>query len=138
MLIFLSLLPFLFNPTLPPVRKTMITVEVHNVRATTGKVQIGVFKPCEGFPDKCRPVESKQVTATKGTVHAVFEVDPGEYAFAVFHDLNENGKIDMRFFVPREPYGFSNNIRPRFSAPNFSECRVQIGHEPKTFSVRIE
>lgn len=138
MLIFLSLLSILINPASFPARKTMVTVEVHNVRAASGKVEIGLFKPCAGFPDKCRPAESKQVTASKGIVHAVFEVDPGEYALAVFHDLNNNGKIDTRFFIPKEPYGFSNNVRPRFSAPTFAECRVYIGQEAKTLTVRIE
>lgn len=138
MLIFLSLLNLLSAPTPPPARKTLFTVEVHNIRAATGTVQIGLYKPCDGFPDKCKPTESKHVTATKGVVQAVFEVDPGDYALAIFHDVNSNGKIDMRLFVPKEPYGFSNNIRPRFSAPKFAECRVQVGHDPKTVSVRIE
>ncbi len=138
MFIFLSLVTILITPISPPARKTLVTVEVHNVLTTSGKVEIGLFKPCAGFPDKCRPAESKQVIATKGIVHAVFEVDPGEYALAVFHDVNGNGKIDTRFFIPKEPYGFSNNVRPRFSAPTFAECRVYIGQEAKTLTVRIE
>ncbi|MEZ0487756.1 DUF2141 domain-containing protein [Fibrella aquatica] len=138
MLIFLSLIHLLTTPINPPVRKTLFTVEVHNIQAATGTVQIGLFKPCDGFPDKCKPAESKHVTAVKGSVKAIFEVDPGEYALAVFHDVNSNGKIDMRLFVPREPYGFSNNIRPRFSAPKFADCRVQIGHTPKTVTIRVE
>jgi uncharacterized protein (DUF2141 family) len=138
MLIFLTLVSLLISPISPQARKTVVTVEVHNVRAASGKVEIGLFKPCSGFPDKCKPTESRQVTATKGVVQAVFEVDPGEYALAVYHDVNGNGKIDMRFFIPKEPYGFSNNVRPRFSAPTFADCQVQIGHEPKTLTVRIE
>ncbi|MEZ0540948.1 DUF2141 domain-containing protein [Fibrella arboris] len=138
MLIFLPLLHLLATCALPPARKTQVTVEVQNVQAATGSVEIGFFRPCDGFPNKCRPAESKQVKATKGSIHAIFEVDPGDYALAVFHDLNNNGKIDTRFLIPREPYGFSNNIRPRFSAPNFNECRVQVGHDPRTFIVRIE
>ncbi|HEX9957306.1 MAG TPA: DUF2141 domain-containing protein [Fibrella sp.] len=138
MLIFLSLLHILTTPILPSNRKTLVTVEVQNILAASGKVEIGLFKPCEGFPDKCRPTESRQVTATKGSVRAVFEVDPGEYALAVFHDVNGNGKIDMRFFIPREPYGFSNNVRPRFSPPKFAECQVRVGNEAKTVTVRVE
>ncbi len=138
MLIFLSLLSILTTPIIPPVNKTRFTVEVQNVQTATGTVEIGLFKPCDGFPDKCRPTESKQVKATKGSVRAVFDVDPGEYALAIYHDVNSNGKIDMRFMIPREPYGFSNNIRPRFSAPKFRECRIQVGNEAKTVAVRIE
>lgn len=138
MFIFLSLIYSLALPSPPAVHRTLFTVEVQNVRVATGKVQIGLFKPCAGFPDKCRPTESKQIPAAKGSIQAIFEVDPGEYALAVYHDVNNNGKIDMRLFVPKEPYGFSNNVRPRFSPPKFADCRVQIGAEAKTITVRIE
>ena len=138
MLIFLTLLHFLTTPLLPPASKTRFTVEIQNVQTATGTVEIGLYKPCNGFPDKCKPYETKLVKAAKGSVHAIFEVDPGDYALAIYHDVNSNGKIDMRFMIPREPYGFSNNIRPRFSAPKFHECRVQIGQEAKNVSIRIE
>lgn len=138
MLIFLSLLHLLTTPITPPTRKTLFTVEIQNIRAATGSVRIGLYKPCDGFPDKCKPNESKHITAAKGSVQAVFEVDPGEYALAVYHDVNNNGKIDMRFFIPREPYGFSNNVRPRFTAPKFAECRVHVGQEAKTVTIRVD
>ena len=32
---------------------------------------------------------------------------PGEYAIRCFQDLNNNNKLDKRFFMPSEPWGFS-------------------------------
>ena len=32
---------------------------------------------------------------------------PGEYAIRCFQDLNGNKKLDKRFFMPAEPWGFS-------------------------------
>ena len=35
----------------------------------------------------------------------------GRYAVAVYQDVNSNNKLDRWFWtVPREPYGFSNNV----------------------------
>ena len=137
MLIFLPLLQLLSVLFEEPVRKIQLTVEIQNIKTATGKVQIGLFKPCDGFPDKCKPTESRLVNAEKGSIKVVFEVEPGEYALAVFHDLNNNGKIDTRFFIPREPYGFSNNIRPRFSPPKFADCQVHIRQKDKTITLRV-
>ena len=42
---------------------------------------------------------------------------PGRYALVMFQDANANGDLDLGPFGPKEGYGFSNNIRPFFSAP---------------------
>jgi uncharacterized protein (DUF2141 family) len=43
----------------------------------------------------------------------------GKYAISVFQDVNNNGKLDIGMFGPKEPYGFSNNVRGILSAPDF-------------------
>ena len=51
----------------------------------------------------------------------------GEYAIAVFVDLNGNGKMDKNFFgIPKEQYGFSNNVMGRMSAPTFDQAKFTI------------
>jgi uncharacterized protein (DUF2141 family) len=48
---------------------------------------------------------------------------PGKYAVVCYHDENSNGKFDEGpFRMPKEGYCFSNNVKPRFSAPKFDEC----------------
>ena len=67
-----------------------------------------------------------------------FSVEPGDYAIAVYHDQNGNGKMDKRMFgIPKEPYGFSNNIKPVMSAPKFSECRFTVGDSGKAISIKL-
>jgi uncharacterized protein (DUF2141 family) len=52
---------------------------------------------------------------------------PGRYALAVYHDMNDNWKLDKNFVgYPKEPFGFSNNYRPVFSGPNFEDCAFEI------------
>ena len=49
----------------------------------------------------------------------------GEYAIAIYQDLNNNGVLDKNVFgYPSEPFGFSKNFKPRFSAPDFDDCKI--------------
>ncbi|MEZ0609220.1 DUF2141 domain-containing protein [Fibrella sp. WM1] len=138
MLIFLLTLTSLLAPH-PPIKKTTLTVEAQNIRDLKGQVRFGLFASENGFPDKARPMQAKSVGATGRTVQATFEVEPGTYALAIYHDLNSNDKIDKKMFgIPTEPYGFSNNVRPRMSAPSYDDCKVVVGEAGKTISIQLK
>ncbi len=47
-------------------------------------------------------------------------------AFAVFQDLNNNGRIDMNLLgIPSEPWG-SSGQPPQFSAPTWASSQVKL------------
>lgn len=120
-----------------PSAKVTLTVDVLNVRPTKGTVHVALYRPCADFPG-CQPLELKQIAATGPTVKATFEAEPGAYAVAVYHDQNSNGHMDTRLFgIPKEPYGFSNNFRPRFSAPKFADCRFEMGNGGRAIQIRL-
>jgi uncharacterized protein (DUF2141 family) len=129
---------FLFHSSIAtPPAKTSLTIEVHNVRSLKGAVYVAIYKPGKDFPEG-KPMEGKKVDATHERVHTTFSVEPGEYAIAVFHDENGNGKMDTRMFgIPKEPYGFSNNFRPKLSAPKFSDCEFSVGDGDKTIRIKL-
>ena len=140
MLYLLSIFSFFLtnvpNPDAP--KKTNLTVEVHNVRVFTGAVYVAIFKPGKDFPEG-KPIEGKKVDASHERVQIAFSVEPGEYAIAVYHDENSNGKMDKRIFgIPKEPFGFSNDFRPKLSAPKFSDCEVKVGDSGKTVRIKLE
>lgn len=119
-------------------QKTSLKVEIHNVQTHAGSVYIALFKPGKEFPEG-KPVEGKSVKATGDNVQATFSVEPGDYALAIFHDENGNGKMDKKMFgIPKEPYGFSNNFRPKMSAPKFSDCQFSVGESGKTVSIDLK
>jgi uncharacterized protein (DUF2141 family) len=50
-----------------------------------------------------------------------------EYSVAVYHDINSNNKCDKNIIrLTLEPYGFSNNIKPHFSSPSFSDVKFPV------------
>lgn len=130
---------FLPAPTqTPDTPKNTLTVEVHNVLTRKGAVYIALFKPNGEFPEGT-PMEGKRVVVSGGSVKATFQVEPGSYAVAVFHDENSNSKMDKNLFgMPKEPYGMSNNFRPKFSAPKFSDCQFTVGNESKEIRISVK
>ncbi len=137
MLFFLTVLSFL-QPAERPPRKVTFIVEVTNIQQLSGRMYIGVFKPTNTFPQG-PPMTKQSVAVEDRTVQATFQLEPGEYAVALYQDVNSNGYIDKRLFgMPKEPYGFSNNVRPKFSTPKFDECKVLVKEDAKTMISLIE
>lgn len=140
-MLFLMLLwivaPLFYGSTDDP-KKTTLTVTIQNVQSKTGTVRIAVMKACKKFPE-CNPDETAIIDAKSSSFQKAFSVEPGEYAVAVYHDKNANGELDKRIFgIPKEPYGFSNNFRPRISAPTFGDCKIVVGSGGKTISIKVE
>jgi uncharacterized protein (DUF2141 family) len=57
--------------------------------------------------------------AAHGAAEFQFQVPPGNWAVSAYEDENENGKLDMGIFGPKEPSGFWRAFhgwhKPRFS-----------------------
>ena len=119
----------------PP--KTNLKVDIHNVAQKKGAVYVALFRSGKDFPTG-KPTEGKKIDATHSQLQTTFSVEPGDYAIAIFHDENGNGKMDKKLFgIPKEPYGFSNNFRPKMSAPKFSDCQFSVDHDEKKISITL-
>lgn len=138
MLFFLSFLSLLAPTKQLPPRKVAFTIEVKNIRQLTGRLEIGIYQANNPFPDG-PPITKKSILIDSPTMRATFQLEPGEYAVALYQDLNSNGQIDKKLFgIPKEPYGFSNNIRPRLATPRFDECKVSVRENGQTFISLID
>jgi len=58
------------------------------------------------------------IIAANGRAVEFEHLAPGDYALLLLHDANRNGKLDKRFGIPREGFGFSNNPPLRFGPPS--------------------
>jgi uncharacterized protein (DUF2141 family) len=68
----------------------------------------------------------------------VKDLEFGEYALAIYQDVNDNGKIDKNLIgIPTEPYAFSNNYKPTVKAPAFSDCRFRYDSAQNTVSMTL-
>lgn len=124
MKIHLLLIHWLFAWLVPQTHGNIL-VQVREVANTKGDIMLAIYADAAHFPQ--RPEKAfmlAKAKAQKGVVNIQLEnVPPGKYAIAVFHDANEDGKINYNMVgIPVEGYGFSNNARKTFGPPSFSQA----------------
>ena len=125
-----------FGASTIPVSK--LKIEILNIQKSGGTLRVGIYKPGEKFKT-ASPFVNRQIRIEQvGNQRVEFELPPGTYAVALYHDLNDNNKIDKYFFgYPKEPFGLSNNFRPLFSAPKFQDCALDLPEQGKSISIRL-
>jgi uncharacterized protein (DUF2141 family) len=103
-----------------------LEVIVKNIKNGKGTLMIGLFNSEKTF--KKEVWKGERPKAQAGELKVIFkDVPPGDYAVSVFHDENENGKIDMNFMgIPSEGFGFSNDAMGTFGPPSFEKAKVVI------------
>jgi len=108
-------------------------VEVTSLKADKGYVFFGLYDKEKGFLDSKSQIATAKVKATGQKVDYTFKNLPdGDYAIAVYQDVNSNGKCDKNIIgYPTEGFGFSQNYRPKLSAPNFDEVKMTINRSSK-------
>ena len=63
----------------------------------------------------------------------------GKYGISIYLDENKNGKLDVNFLgIPKEKYGFSNNVFPATRAANFEEAAFEIQGKSTTIPIRLK
>lgn len=105
-----------------------------------GTLGCALFDGPEGFPTGSgRYQQQFPVEATKYAECRFQNISPGRYAVAIMHDLNGNLILDKNMLgIPREPWGVSNNIRPKLRAPEFEESSFEItGTDQQQITIRI-
>ena len=68
---------------------------------------------------------------TPGEAEGTIALKEGTYTIAFYIDKNGNEKIDTNFLgVPKEQFGFSNDVMGRFGPPSFEAA--SFDHENET------
>ncbi len=123
----------------PATETVMLDLSISDSRSADGQFLVAVFGSAEGFmSDYARAVARAVVNAAEaGSVR--FDLPPGQYAVAVLHDRNSNNKLDTNWMgIPTEGYGASNNPKPRFRAPRFSEAQFTLPAEGRQVVVSLQ
>ncbi|MDF0714583.1 DUF2141 domain-containing protein [Muricauda sp. 334s03] len=101
-----------------------LSIQVNNVQSTNGKVNVAVYDSDESFLSFDHVLKTDSVAANEGSVVlSIPDLPAGEYALAVFHDENDNGKLDTNWLgIPKEKVAFSKGKMKTFGPPKFREC----------------
>ncbi len=106
-----------------------LSINLEGVRSTKGKLHIAIYDNAESFPKEGQFLMKKQLPADQRLV-IIDNLKFGEYAIAVYHDENNNGKLDKNFLgIPTEPYAFSNDLKPKWKRPTYEEAVITFNKD---------
>ena len=105
-----------------------ISVHVHNVPSNKGHINVAVYNSDDTFLSFDGVFKVGTEVAHEGIVQLLIEDLPsGEYALAVFHDENGNGKLDTNWLgIPKEKVAFSKGKMKTFGPPKYKECSFRV------------
>lgn len=114
-----------------------LTITVEGVSSADGRLMVALYNSAETFRGK--PYRARMAAASAGAVTLqVKDMPAGDYAFAVYHDANGNGKLDLNAVgMPVEDYAFSNNAMGNRSAPAYEDARFQVPPGGAAVSVNL-
>jgi uncharacterized protein (DUF2141 family) len=106
--------------------QSKLQVTVTQIRGTKGNIVVGIFDSDENFLKK--PVDGRMAKASGDSITVVFEnLKAGKYAVSVFHDSNKNNDLDRnKLGVPKEGFGFSNNVTGAMGPPSFERVKIDV------------
>jgi len=107
-------------------------------RSNKGEVYVSVHSNVATFPMKAEEVSIKAYVLASENVVIIKDIPNGEYAVAIYHDENSNGKLDTGWFgIPAEGVGASNN-KASFGPPSYKDALFKIDSEEKRIIIDIK
>ncbi len=106
-----------------------LNVAIAGLKNSQGQVRFSLFNSAQGFPGGGEQAIAKGSTsAADATPTFTFEnLQPGQYAVAVFHDVNGDGVLNRGLMgIPREGFGFSQNPKLLMGAPSFKRAAITV------------
>jgi uncharacterized protein (DUF2141 family) len=129
--------PTMERPHLPA--PAPVTIVITNLPSATAAVKLNFYNSADTFLQSGQA--TLQQTVLPGGQHQAqvqLVLSAGEWAVALLQDTNNNGKTDRNMLgIPSEPYAFSNNVRPRLSAPKFDDCKFRVTGQAQTITIQF-
>lgn len=111
----------------PPDQSQPLTLSLEGLRSQKGQVLVCISQQARYFPDCSKdPARRHLIVSASSQPTSLGVLPPGDYAIAVIHDENGNGKLDTFAGIPREGVGFSGNAPIRFGPPSFKSAQFMM------------
>lgn len=121
-----------------PLAAADLVVNVGTIAKAKGQMMVALYNSAESF--RKTVVEAAAVPATTGEMQFTFtNLDAGDYAVLVYHDVNDNGELDSNLLgMPKEPWGASLEGKKIFGAPSWSKTRFSVDDNGKSVNIKLK
>lgn len=120
---------------------TKQTIKITNLENVKGDLYVGWYKEFATFRINQKAIYREKISVNnQAELSLVFKNIPtGKYAIAIFLDENDNYKLDKNLFgIPKEKYGFSNNILPALRPATFEESVFELSKEEVVINITLK
>ena len=115
-----------------------VTLKIDGVDVPVGEIRIAIFDSENRYMENPSLAEIVPVSQTN-IEWQIENLAYGQYAIAVYHDKNKNGKLDTNMLgIPLEEYGFSNNARGRFGPASWSQAKFTVNERTTVHRILLE
>jgi uncharacterized protein (DUF2141 family) len=115
-----------------------VTLKIDGVDVAVGEIRIAIFDSENRYMENPSLAEIVPVSQTN-IEWQIENLAYGQYAIAVYHDKNKNGKLDTNMLgIPLEEYGFSNNARGRFGPASWSQAKFTVNKRTTVHRILLE
>jgi len=121
-------------------KKGNLKIVVNNIKSKTGQVGFFLFNSSDGFSSQTeKALISGYGKITGNSVEYTFmNLAFGTYAVYVFHDEDNNKKLNTNFIgMPKEGVGVSNNAKGHFGPPKYNDAKFNFNKSEQTFTISL-
>ena len=123
-----------------PAKAGEVVITVTDLRSSKGVVRACMTTRADVFPRCIKdPSAHRTVVPASGKIEIRFTgVKPGNYAIALLHDENDNGKADRAMgMMPKEGYGFSRDAPVNMAPPKFKDAVMPVGDGTSRVTIKM-
>lgn len=123
-----------------PAKAGEVVITVTDVRSAKGVIRACMTTREDIFPKCIKDAGAhRTVVPASGKVEIRFTgVKPGNYAIALLHDENNNGKADRAMgMMPKEGYGFSRDAPVKMAPPKFADAVFTQGEGTTRVTIKM-
>ncbi len=116
----------------------IIHLNIQNIENEKGTLRIGLFKESDKFLDEASWSQDIVVNGLEKIEIDFKNIPFGTYAISIYHDLDDNGKLDTNFIgIPKEPVGFSNDHQPKMGPPKFNGAKFELSQKELALTINM-
>lgn len=124
-----TLFLFLLFSIMQACAQSRVVAQVSNFESNKGLCRACIFNNKSSFNGEGgKPLQCVTGGIQNGQASISFtNIPPGIYAVFLFHDTNNNNRMDKNFLgIPKEGYGSSKNRLPFAAAPGFEDNKFSV------------
>ena len=117
-----------------------LDINLTNIRNNDGFLYIFIYSYENQYPYepyKHYKVSKSKVNNGQLTAHIASLALKNTYAMTLIDDENSNEDLDRWLGIPHEGYGFSNNVRPMLSLPDYEDLTFNF-NSSKKLNVKVQ